>query len=83
MTTLDVANSTHRPVERWASFGIIMAAVLLSIVVFRRADHHPRTDDAEVFANLIGIAPQVEGPIVQLEHFSHRCTPYSANLNQA
>jgi membrane fusion protein, multidrug efflux system len=66
MSTLDPANSTHRPFERWASFGVIAAALLLSIVVFWRADHHPRTDDAEVFANLIGIAPQVEGPIVKL-----------------
>ena len=66
MITLDPANSARRPVERLASFGIIAAAVLLGIVVCWRADHHPRTDDAEVFANLIGIAPQVEGPIVQL-----------------
>lgn len=26
---------------------------------------NPRTDDAEVFANLIGMAPQVEGPVVE------------------
>ena len=32
-----------------------------------RANHYPRTDDAEVFlANFIGIAPQVEGPIMRL-----------------
>ena len=31
-----------------------------------RANHYPRTDGAEVFANFIGIAPQVEGPIVRL-----------------
>ena len=29
-------------------------------------NHHPRTDDAEIFANFIGIAPQVEGPIIRL-----------------
>jgi multidrug efflux system membrane fusion protein len=27
---------------------------------------NPRTDDAEVFANFIGIAPQVDGPIVRM-----------------
>jgi multidrug efflux system membrane fusion protein len=31
-----------------------------------RANHYPRTDDAEVFANFIGIAPQIDGPIVRL-----------------
>jgi membrane fusion protein, multidrug efflux system len=66
MTAFDLGNPTHRPAERWASVGIIVGAILLAIVVLRRADHHPRTDDAEVFANLIGIAPQVEGPIVEL-----------------
>ncbi len=28
--------------------------------------YYPRTDDAEVFANFIGIAPQVDGPITTL-----------------
>ena len=28
--------------------------------------HHPQTDDAEIFANYIGIAPVVEGPIQHL-----------------
>ena len=66
MATVDLENPTHQLVERGASFAIIAAAVLLGIVVFWRAGHHPRTDDAEVFANLIGIAPQVEGPIEEL-----------------
>jgi len=66
MTTFDFGSTTRRPAERWASFGIIGAAILLGIVVLSRSDHHPRTDDAEVFANLIGIAPQVEGHIVDL-----------------
>jgi len=34
--------------------------------VLYHANHYPRTDDAEVFANFIGIAPQVEGPIMHL-----------------
>ena len=67
MTTFDITGCTPRSPERWASVGIILAALLLSAVVFWRAERHPRTDDAEVFANLIGIAPQVEGPIVELK----------------
>jgi multidrug efflux system membrane fusion protein len=29
-------------------------------------NRYPRTDDAEIFANFIGIAPQVDGPITRL-----------------
>ena len=67
MTLFDNADRTHRSPERWASVAIILAALLLGTAVFWRAEGHPRTDDAEVFANLIGIAPQVEGPIVELK----------------
>ncbi|MGA2814129.1 MAG: biotin/lipoyl-binding protein [Candidatus Acidiferrum sp.] len=45
---------------------IALAAALLGLLALYRANHYPRTDDAEVFANFIGIAPQVDGPIVRL-----------------
>jgi multidrug efflux system membrane fusion protein len=48
------------------SIGIVAAAVALGLAVFYNATSYPRTDDAEVFANFIGIAPQVEGPITRL-----------------
>src|SRR5215813_8186543 len=48
------------------SAAIIGGAVALGILVLRETDVHPRTDDCEVLANSIGIAPQVEGPIVHL-----------------
>ena len=67
MTMFTSAEPAHRPGERWASAGIVAAALTLGLLVFLRANHHPRTDDAEVFANLIGIAPQVEGPIAELK----------------
>ena len=51
---------------RWISVGIVMAAVALGLVVLYHINCYPRTDDAEVFANFIGIAPQVEGPILRL-----------------
>jgi membrane fusion protein, multidrug efflux system len=66
MAGFDFGKSTHRPVERWTSLGIVAGAVLLGLAALWRANYHPRTDDAEIFANLIGIAPQVEGPIVEL-----------------
>jgi membrane fusion protein, multidrug efflux system len=66
MTGFDLGKTTHRPVERWTTFVLVALALLLGIVVLWRTSHNPRTDDAEIFANSIGIAPQVDGPIVQL-----------------
>ncbi|MGA2421118.1 MAG: biotin/lipoyl-binding protein [Candidatus Acidiferrum sp.] len=45
---------------------IVVTAVMLGLVVLQLNNRHPRTDDAEVFANFIGIAPQVEGPLIRL-----------------
>ena len=45
---------------------IVSAAVVLGLLVLFENNRQPRTDDAEVTANFIGIAPQVEGPIVRL-----------------
>jgi membrane fusion protein, multidrug efflux system len=44
----------------------VLAATVLGLLVLYRTEHHPRTDDAEIFANFIGIAPQVEGPLITL-----------------
>ncbi len=46
--------------------GMVALAVIGLIVVYMVATRHPQTDDAEIFANYIGIAPVVEGPIVRL-----------------
>jgi membrane fusion protein, multidrug efflux system len=51
---------------RWISVGIVAAAALLGLVVLDHTTHHPRTDDATILANYIGIAPQVEGPLIKL-----------------
>jgi membrane fusion protein, multidrug efflux system len=48
------------------SIVIVSGAFVLGTVVLYRANHFPRTDDSEILANFIGIAPQVEGPIVRL-----------------
>lgn len=45
---------------------IVVGAVVASIWVWRLTDMHPRTDDAAVRANIVGIAPHVSGPIVEL-----------------
>jgi multidrug efflux system membrane fusion protein len=51
---------------RIVSIGIIAAALITGLLVVAETNKYPRTDDAEVFANFIGIAPQVDGPITQL-----------------
>ena len=51
----------------WILVGsVVLIAAMVSIIAVLRAVTHPRTDDAEVFANFIGMAPQVDGPIMEL-----------------
>src|SRR5271163_2036923 len=51
---------------RVVSILIIAAALITGALVIIETNNYPRTDDAEVFANFIGIAPQVDGPITEL-----------------
>jgi multidrug efflux system membrane fusion protein len=46
--------------------GMVLLAMVGLIAVYLVTTRHPQTDDAEVFANYIGIAPVVEGPILHL-----------------
>jgi membrane fusion protein, multidrug efflux system len=59
-------NPQRRRLGRIVSIAIVAGAVITGALVIGRTNEYPRTDDAEVFANFIGIAPQVDGPIVQL-----------------
>ena len=63
---LETNSRPQRVLSRRISVAIAVAAALLGLLALYRANHYPRTDDAEVFANFIGIAPQVDGPIVRL-----------------
>src|SRR5580698_7400652 len=45
---------------------VLVLAVAGLIVVYSATTRHPQTDDAEIFANYIGISPVVEGPILHL-----------------
>jgi multidrug efflux system membrane fusion protein len=64
------APKTHANSERlngrWASIGIVATAAVFGLIVLYQTTQHPRTDDATVLANYIGIAPQVEGPLARL-----------------
>lgn len=51
---------------RLVSLLIIAGAIVAAVYVTRQYYIYPRTDDAYVRANLVGIAPHVSGPIVSL-----------------
>lgn len=51
---------------RAISIGIMASTAIVALLVIRQVNANPRTDDAEVFANFIGMAPLVNGPIMHL-----------------
>ena len=56
----------HSLLGKVGSIAILATAVTTGLLVIYETTEYPRTDDAEIFANFIGIAPQVEGPIIKL-----------------
>ena len=56
----------RRVLGRAIGAAIIVATVLVTLWVLDLNRRFPRTDDAYVRANLVGIAPHVSGPIVEL-----------------
>lgn len=48
------------------SVALVAGAIVISAIALERIYANPRTDDAYVRANVIGIAPHVSGPIVEL-----------------
>ena len=53
-------------IGRAISIGIMASTAIVALVVIHQVNADPRTDDAEVFANFIGMAPLVNGPIMHL-----------------
>ena len=51
---------------RLLGLAIIIGSLAMALYVTRLLYHRPRTDDAVVRANLVGIAPHVSGPIIEL-----------------
>src|SRR6201996_4001303 len=60
------APQQHKRLVRIVSISIVACALITGLMVVHETNVSPRTDDAEIFANFIGIAPQVDGPITQL-----------------
>ncbi len=55
-----------RYVGRTLGLMIIVSSLVVTVYLTRRLYRHPRTDDALVRANVVGVASHVSGPIVQL-----------------
>lgn len=74
---------------------IVLSALVSGIIVWRINYQHPRTNDAMVRANIVGIAPEVSGRIVELHVEDNQYVkqgdllylidprPYEAKLAQA
>jgi multidrug efflux system membrane fusion protein len=66
----DEALQQSRPIlhvtGRIIGLAIVLGAVVAGLYVLRLYYVYPRTDDAYVRANVVGIAPHVNGPIVEL-----------------
>ena len=53
-------------IGRAISIGIMASTAIVGLLVIRQVTANPRTDDAEVLANFIGMAPLVNGPVTHL-----------------
>lgn len=67
MAESSTSNAGLRFAGRLLSLTIVAAALAMGAYVWRLSYLDPRTDDASVRANVVGIAPHVSGPIVELE----------------
>jgi multidrug efflux system membrane fusion protein len=63
---LDQPSEGQRWTGRAISAGVIVCTAIAGLLVVWQVTVNPRTDDAEVFANFIGMAPLVNGPVTHL-----------------
>jgi len=66
---------TRKIVGRILGLLIVGGAVAAGLDVWRETRINPQTDDAEVFANLIGIAPEVNGRILAINVKDNQFVP--------
>src|ERR1019366_6084688 len=60
------ANNIRKWVGRFIGAAVFIAAIVVLVLVVQETDRYPRTDDANVRANIVEIAPEVNGRLVQL-----------------
>ena len=96
MTNQPMTNRNRRMLcGRSIGVAIVLGALVTGVWVWRINYRHPRTNDAMVRANIVGIAPQVDGRIVELHVEDNQYVeqgqllyvidprPYQAKLAQA
>jgi multidrug efflux system membrane fusion protein len=66
LMTTNTDTKTGKVLGAVLSAAILIGAAALGLVVLYHVDAYPRTDDSEIVDNFIGIAPQVEGPILRV-----------------
>ncbi len=88
-------SNTKKQIGRIVAATAIVTALVLGLIALWVTNVDPRTDDANVVANYIGIAPEVNGPIISLpvrdNQFVHKGDllyeidpqPYQYQLDQA
>lgn len=62
----DSSHTRLHVIGRAISIGVMVCTAITAMLVIRENYVNPRTDDAEVFANYIGMAPLVNGPVMHL-----------------
>ncbi len=62
----ETQSTPRKRLGRWVLIGVVVAAALTLLLSVYQVDLHPRTDDANVWANYIEIAPEVSGRLVEL-----------------
>jgi multidrug efflux system membrane fusion protein len=62
----ETQNPNRKQLGRRILIGVVAAATIFFLLTVYQVDRHPRTDDANVWANFIEIAPEVSGRLVQL-----------------
>ncbi|MBV8069040.1 MAG: biotin/lipoyl-binding protein, partial [Acidobacteriaceae bacterium] len=61
-----IIQNVRKLTARAIGIGIVTAALITGLLVWWETNAYPRTDDSWITANLIGIAPEVNGPIQRL-----------------
>lgn len=57
---------TAKTVGFLATIAVIVTALFAAVILYQRYESRPWTRDGQVRANIVGIAPRVEGPIIEI-----------------
>jgi multidrug efflux system membrane fusion protein len=63
---MELTPETRRTLGRAISAAAILGAAMTGLLSVQQMVENPRTDDAEVFANFIAMAPIVSGPVMKI-----------------